>query len=453
MILNPYIPNTVIGSRPDDGVSAEKPFDPIATGSAQFRIPAAITLSDGTIVTAADARWNTCADGCGLDTIVSVSEDNGKSWRFTYANYLGDNGNSVNVYSTAFIDPCLLAKDDVIYLLVDLWPGGVALNSSKYRPVPSTGYDENGRLLLRTYATDSYDYRLGESDGDGMAKIVHISGEEVPDYTVDRWFNLYWRGKPIHSNLFYFTSPYRVCPTSFLYLTKSEDKGRTWSAPVMLNPMVKNGSEPFYGIGPGRGLVTQSGRMMFPCYYHNRGEQGMSFIFSDDGENWMRTPTLGFNQSSEAQLVELSDGKIRAFFRNWMSRLCYADAEWNGENYVWGEIVKTEAELYGRASNCQTASLKLSFKVDGCDVLLAACPANPGQRRDSGRFGGTIHTFLYDPATGETRLHKRTPVNGADDFYGYSCLTELSDGSVGLIWESESDTNFIWKSFPVSDLI
>lgn len=453
MKLNLYFPNSVIGIRPADSVSSVKPFDPETTGSAQFRIPAAVTLSDGTIVTAADARWNTCADGCGLDTVVSTSEDGGSTWHSTYANYLGDNGNSVNVYSTAFIDPCLLAKDDVIYLLVDLWPGGVALNSSKFRPIPSTGYDETGHLLLRGYTDLEFNYRLGDFDENGWAKIIHINGNEVPGYTVDRWFNLYWQGEDIHSNLFYYTAPYRVCPTSFLYLTKSDDKGKTWSAPVMLNPMVKNASEPFYGIGPGRGLVTASGRMMFPCYYYNRGEQGMSFIFSDDGEHWKRTPTLGFNESSEAQLTELSDGTIRAFFRNWKSRLCWADAHYNGENYDWDGITESEAVLSGRASNCQIAALRHSSSIDGCDVLFAACPANPGQRKDSGRYGGMIHTFLYDPASKETRLRKCTPVNGADDFYGYSCLTELCDGSVGLIYESESDMNFTWKVFPFFGLI
>lgn len=451
MMLNPYIPNNVIGIRPEDSVSERKPFDPETTGSAQFRIPALITLSDGTIVAAADARWNTSADGCGLDTIVSVSGDGGSTWRATYANYLGDNGNSVNIYSSAFIDPCLLAKDDVIYLLVDLWPGGVALNSTRFRPIPSTGYDETGRLLLRSYTDKDFNYRLGEFDENGLAKIVHINGSEVNGYTVDRWFNLYWHGNPIQSNLFYYTAPYRVCPTSFLYLTKSADKGKTWSAPIMLNPMVKKDCEPFYGIGPGRGLVTKSGRMMFPCYYYDRGEQGMSFIFSDDGDTWYRSPTLGFNLSSESQMVELSDGTIRVFFRNWMSRLCYADAHSDGDNYVWGEIVKT-AELYGRASNCQIAALRHSAQIDGCDVLFAACPSNPGQHKDSGRCGGTVHTFLYNPATGETTLHKVISVNGADAFYGYSCLTELADGSVALIYESESDFNFTWKVFPYSDL-
>ena len=453
MKLNPYIPNTVLGIRPDDSISYGRPFDPEATGSAQFRIPAVITLSDGTIAAAADARWNTAADGCGLDTIVSVSEDGGCSWRAAYANYLGDNGNSVNVYSSAFIDPCLLAKDDVIYLLVDLWPGGTALNSSKFRPVPSKGYDENGRLLIRGYTDREFHYRLSDFDENGWAKIVHINGTEVPGYTVDRWFHLFWNGKNTGSNLFYYTAPYRVCPTSFLYLTKSADKGRTWSAPIMLNPMVKKDSEPFYGIGPGRGLVTRCGRMMFPCYYYNRGEQGMSFIFSDDGEHWKRTPTLGFNESSEAQLTELSDGTVRAFFRNWKSRLCWADARSDGENYVWGEIVESEAVLSGRASNCQIAALRYSTSVEGCDVLLAACPANPGEKKDSGRCGGMIHTFLYHPGTKETRLHKRTPVNGADDFYGYSCLTELKDGSVGLLYESESDINFTWKVFCADELI
>ena len=176
----------------------------------------------------------------------------------------------------------------------------------------------------------------------------------------------------------------------------------------------------------------------------------MSFIFSDDGEIWRRTPTLGINESSEAQLTELSDGTIRAFFRNWKSRICWADAKYDGENYVWSEIVVSGSELFGRASNCQIAALRLKDSYEECDVLLAACPANPDHRTDSGRYGGMLHTFLYDPKSGQTRLRKTTPINAGSDFYGYSCLTQLQDGRIALLYESESDFNFSWKIFPLS---
>ena len=97
---------TEIGKKPADGISPDGPFHPV-TGSDRFRIPALYTTADGTVTAAADARWDTSADGCGLDTVVSFSDDGGTTWRYTFANYLGDNGNRMNPYSTAFIDPAL----------------------------------------------------------------------------------------------------------------------------------------------------------------------------------------------------------------------------------------------------------------------------------------------------------------------------------------------------------
>lgn len=89
------------GARPDEGVTQGQPFAAGTGGSAKFRIPAMVTLDDGTVVAATDARWNTTGDGGGLDTIVSRSTDNGATWNYTFANYLGDNGNVWNGSSTA----------------------------------------------------------------------------------------------------------------------------------------------------------------------------------------------------------------------------------------------------------------------------------------------------------------------------------------------------------------
>ena len=93
------------GTRPEDGTTKEQPFWTGTGGSQKFRIPCLVTLDDGTLVAACDARWTTYADGGGLDTIVSYSKDNGATWNYTIANYLGDNGNVWNGASTAFIDP------------------------------------------------------------------------------------------------------------------------------------------------------------------------------------------------------------------------------------------------------------------------------------------------------------------------------------------------------------
>ena len=121
---------STIESKPADGTTKDQPFIAGTGGSQNFRIPAMVTLSDGTIVAATDARWDTTTDGHGLDTIVSRSKDGGATWNYTFANYLGDNGNVSNSNSTAFIDPALtVTADDTIYMLVDLYPAGGIISS------------------------------------------------------------------------------------------------------------------------------------------------------------------------------------------------------------------------------------------------------------------------------------------------------------------------------------
>ena len=85
------VPGTVMAA---DGTTKEQPFWSGTGGSTRFRIPCLVSLDDGTLVAGCDARWNTSLDGGGLDTIVSRSTDKGKTWHYTFANYLGDNGNT-----------------------------------------------------------------------------------------------------------------------------------------------------------------------------------------------------------------------------------------------------------------------------------------------------------------------------------------------------------------------
>lgn len=138
---------STIESKPADGTTKDQPFKAGTGGSQNFRIPAMVTLSDGTIVAATDARWDTTTDGHGLDTIVSRSKDGGATWNYTFANYLGDNGNVSNSNSTAFIDPALtVTADDTIYMLVDLYPAGGIISSISQ----GTGYNSAGKLMLST---------------------------------------------------------------------------------------------------------------------------------------------------------------------------------------------------------------------------------------------------------------------------------------------------------------
>lgn len=437
-----------VSDKPADGTTSGQPFAAETGGSQNFRIPAMVTLDAGTIIAAADARWNTSADAGGLDTIVSRSSDNGANWNYTFANYLGDNGNTYVKESATFIDPALATDGSTIYMLVDLFPGGVALNSSNQKPAAAAAFDEQGQLKLAQSGSSDYSYYLGEFEN-GRAQIFGADGNAVEDYTVDEYFNLY-QGDVEVSNLFFSDSPYQVVKTSYLYLTKSTDKGATWSAPTLIN--VKADDEQFYGVGPGTGIVTSDGTILFSAYEWNGTDssQRSSFIYSTDGgETWERTENAtGNTWSSENQLVELNDGTIRMFFRNGSNQICYVDATGNAdEGYTWGSIVQTGAS---NNSNCQISALKYSQTINGKEAILLSCPTESSGLLGNTRSAGKIFVGLVnDDGTMDFNSFSATAVTNGT--FQYSCLTEQSDGSVGLLYENGS-ASIQYTNFQIENL-
>jgi hypothetical protein len=407
--------------------------------SKSYRIPAMVTLKDGTIVAAADTRWNTTYDGGGLDTLVARSTDGGVSWEYTMANYLGDNGNEYNgKLSTCFIDPCLTVAADgqTVYMLCDLYPYGVALNGNDQQTAPKTtvGFTSEGYLKLSDNDHQSYGYYLKDD------KIYSTDGTQISGYTVDGRFNLYDVNGNFVSNLFFADSPYKVVRTGFLYLTKSTDGGRTWSDPTLLN--LKTSSEQVCLVGPGRGITTKNGTMVFPVYsFHGDNKpsgnsQRLSFVYSTDGKNWSRTAEFNHNWASEAAVVELSDGTLRFFFRNGTTNLCYVD--YNLSNHTWGSAV-TMSNI-DTNSNTQISAITYSKTANGKQVILVSCPTgyNRAGANDSGagyRLNGSIFVFTVDGKT--MNLEKTIEVNSGNSHFMYSCLTERSDGSVAILFEDK----------------
>ena len=305
VMLLSSVPVVPVCAQEEAGVSgltvpfrSDVPFtvDGTTVTSNSYRIPAMVTLADGTIVAAADIRWNTTYDGGGLDTLVARSTDGGKTWSYNAANYLGDNGNQYNgSASTAFLDPSLVVSADgqTVYMLVDLYPYGVALNGKEHtQPSEKVGFNNDGYLLLSGDNHKSYSYYL--KDG----KIYNSFNTPVEGYKVDAYFNISGPNG-INTNLFCEDSPYKVVRTGYLYLTSSKDGGTTWSEPTLLN--VKTSSERVCLIAPGSSITTSSGTMIFPVYsYHGDNDpsgntQRLSFIYSKDGVNWSRSSEFDYN--------------------------------------------------------------------------------------------------------------------------------------------------------------
>lgn len=409
------------GTRPNDGTTTSQPFTSGTGGSTYFRIPALVTLSNGTLVAAADARWNQTYDGYGLDTIVSRSSNNGETWNYTFANYLGDNGNTYNTSSTAFIDPALATDGKTVYMLVDLYPAGGYINQIS----AGTGYNDADYLKLSTTgnsSTDSYDYFLNGGT------IYNNDGKAVDGLTVDAYFNVTgtYNGTTYNTNLFFSDSPFKVLKTSYLYLTKSDDGGETWSAPTMLNPQVKDSGEYFYGVGPGGGIVTSTGRIIFPCYtYANNSDGYTSVIYSDDGGvTWKRSADMNV-QTSEASISEVTlngQNYLYMFTRHGG----YFVSSDNGK--TWSDQQTVSGINY--YTGCELSTLTYSKTIDGRPAILLSAPTT------SSRTTGKIFVGLVQD-NGSISWDYTYPVNGSS-YYAYSDLTELNDGSIGLLYENAS---------------
>jgi len=420
---------------------SDVPFtvDGTSVTSNSYRIPAMVTLADGTIVAAADIRWNTTYDGGGLDTLVARSTDGGKTWSYNAANYLGDNGNQYNgSSSTAFLDPSLVVGTDgqTVYMLVDLYPYGVALNGQGHtQPTEKVGFNDDGYLLLSGDNHSSYSYYL--KDG----KIYNSTGTPVEGYKVDAYFNISGPDG-IDTNLFCEDSPYKVVRTGYLYLTSSKDGGATWSEPTLLN--VKTSSERVCLVTPGNSITTSDGTMIFPVYsYHGDNDpsgntQRLSFIYSKDGVNWSRSSEFDYNWASEAAVVELENGNLRFFFRNGSKKLCYVD--YHMEN-GWGSVV-TLTDV-NTNSNTQISAITYSKTSNGKQVVLVSCPTGPSRKGSnsssaSNRLNGSIFIFTVD-SNGDMNLENTIQVNESDNQFMYSCLTERSDGSVLILFEDKEN--------------
>lgn len=417
--------------------SATDPFSNQLMGDCSFRIPAMVSLDDGRIVAAADARWNSKSDGGGNDTVVSFSDDYGKTWRQSFANYLGENGNIFSSYSTTFADPALATDGQVVYLLVDFLPSGYAFYGSEFTlPKGGVGFDIYGRLLLKKNGESSYNYYL--QDG----AIYNKSGVKQEGYSVDGYFNIY--GEGIISNLFYvFESPFTVYPTEYLYLTKSLDGGQSWSAPKLLN--VKQMYEQGYSVGCGRGTILSDGTIIFPCYKTVDGEQNSSFIYSTDGgETFTRTQDANaYNHScSEAVIIELNKNLIRMFYRDGYNALSYVDYTRSGRK--WLKQKSGIVPGITKTGHCQLNAIKYDD-----NTILISTPASGTEDRNTG-----LVTTIYLDESYEMTVKNYCSVNGYDSF-GYSCMTKLLDGSVGLLYESEIRENvfkILYKHIMPEDL-
>lgn len=424
-----------VSYRPDPTDTEEQPFVSVLTGASKnFRIPAMVTLENGRIVAAADARYDKTQDGGGLDTIVAFSDDNGKNWSSHTANYLGDNGNKFSSRSSALMDPELLTDGKNVWMLVTFYSGGrnLVVRSGMKAATAGAAFNADGTLKVSSNHGLSYGCKVDvENFTDGYSEILKNDGSKT-GYKIDEYFYFYDENGVCEGNLFYIKGAvkYSVVPTTYLYLTRSTDGGESFGAPKLLN--VKKEDETFYGVGPGRGVFTSDGTLVFSAYTFSKNAAGQksSFIYSNDGgETWKRSPDIesnaSFEYSGESQLVELADGTLRCFFRNGSDRICYADAVKENDEYTWKTPVVTDVES---TSSCMLSAITVKEKEKS--YILVSCPTGVADKKHT-RSDGAV--FAFDAQS--MKLLKTTELSKGE--FMYSCMSELNNGDISMLYENK----------------
>lgn len=431
-------------------VGYDRPFYSGALGSQTFRIPALYTLSDGSVIAVADKRYASGLDSpANIDIGYAVSPDGYTDWSYGTLNSFQDYADgTVSTKSASFIDSAIVqSSTGRIFVISDAFPSGCGSSQAK----KGTGFafiDGAKRMLLTDGSARAglgkFRYYIGDFEG-SLAPVYTTDTLEKTPYSVDREYNLYKNSEALFTlqkenedilvpqNVYYTGSELHCYFTSYIWLRYSDDGGKTWSHPVNISAYVKADNEKFLGVCPGRGIVTSSEsnqRIIFCVYDNHGGKHNVSTVYSDDnGVTWQRGEETKIKtrlgKTNESQIVDLGGGILRMFSRNTTNYIAFADSTDAGR--TWSKF-SADTDLLAEGT-CMCSFINTSRVIDGKRVVLGAYPSDFTQRAD-----GIIRVGLIDEGKD---IEWISAYNVTDGFYAYSCLAELSDGNIALLYEDE----------------
>lgn len=222
--------------------------------------------------------------------------------------------------------------------------------------------------------------------------------------------------------------------TRLPYMTYSDDDGLTWSKPRRLSGTAKNQSWGWYATGPGVGIQLESekykDRLLIPCNNSyddpdNISRDGYGYgahvLLSDDGgENW-RMSEIITPEVNESQIAELNDGVLIMNMRSYHDKNSRAVSYSYDGGETWSDV-QHDPQLVEPI--CQGSLIQYG-KYMGKSMYLFSNPSVPHSRTHM-----TIKaSFDECQSWSNSKLIFQGPS-------GYSCLTKLPNGNVGVFFEA-----------------
>lgn len=448
------------------------------TGSNYYRIPALLTLKSGTVISAADARFGGTHDSPNnIDIAVARSEDGGKNWSepellFHYGDY-EDNTLEIPVgtqtrvnQSASFIDPVLLQDEETerVFLISDAMAAGYgspqAVTGSGYKEIQGKKY-----LKLQKAGETDYNYTVREN-----GVIYNDTTNQPTEYSLNSNFEILKDNvlqtvkqkssrfdptngsgqlvtdetdKDVPMNIMYADAVFKALPTTWLYMKYSDDDGKTWSDPILLNGMVKAEDSRVLVTGPGRGMQIKNGeykgRLIVPVY--DTAQSGI--IYSDDhGATWnyAKGPSTKKAAMSESQIVEMPDGTLHVYARSTGSKIAEAVSLDGGKTWTEAAYVPGMTQP-GWGS--QLSVIRYGGLIEGKPALIMSTPAGVGNYRRDGRVKIGLITDTEKEGSEKYKIDWTYDysVDSKNAGFAYSCLSELPNHQIGLMYEKYDSYN------------
>lgn len=448
------------------------------TGANYYRIPALLTLKSGTVISAADARFGGTHDSPNnIDIAVARSEDGGKNWSkpelpFHYEDY-EDNTLEIPVgtqtrvnQSASFIDPVLLQDEETerVFLISDAMAAGYgspqAVTGSGYKEIQGKKY-----LKLQKAGETDYNYTVREN-----GVIYNDTTNQPTEYSLNSNFEILKDNvlqtvkqkssrfdptngsgqlvtdetdKDVLMNIMYADAVFKALPTTWLYMKYSDDDGKTWSDPILLNGMVKAEDSRVLVTGPGRGMQIKNGeykgRLIVPVY--DTAQSGI--IYSDDhGATWnyAKGPSTKKAAMSESQIVEMPDGTLRVYARSTGSKIAEAVSLDGGKTWTEAAYVPGMTQP-GWGS--QLSVIRYGGLIEGKPALIMSTPAGVGNYRRDGRVKIGLITDTGKEGSEKYKIDWTYDysVDSKNAGFAYSCLSELPNHQIGLMYEKYDSYN------------
>ena len=459
-------------------------FDTGYAGSRNYRIPSLVKTHMGTLIAGADQRTSVSNDAPNhINFVIRRSADGGKTWG-PLQTVINMPGKNLGKLGASAIDSCPVldpeGKSERINVLIDINPGGIGLTNCK----TAVGVDACGRIKLIDRLGGKY---AAAMDASAAVKLPCDSSEKecatkwlvFPDGSIKNCdshddlnddsnnilnsnqtcdcstWNI-WKSPEIASE----SQPLFAEKTCYIAQIYSDDDGKTWSAPRLIDHMVKEPWMSFAGVCPGNGIVIRHsekhyGRILVPFYCSGQSKSHYSsgaLISDDDGKTWSRGKMINEGRlingkivdpatmqdddatSSETVFVERKNGDILAFFRNQNRSGCVGKAISHDCGETWSELIFDTSlpEIFS-----QPSATCFSSENDG-NAQNADCIAFANASQMMPYRGRGVVRFSYD---GGQTWAKSVCINPFH--HVYQCLSSSNKRTLQLLWERETTGIYI----------